>query len=128
MISLSKILSILVVVLAVAAISVVAYTQLIAIKNSYNTKIDVSFTKSPVAYDYSCGSNDYQIYFVIDNTGSKSVVGLSVSITNPDCDGGVPSLPQILNASSTISFDAQTTTENGTLIISGNNTFVQIKF
>jgi hypothetical protein len=128
LIPLSKVLSILVVVLAVLAVSVIAYTQILLVRNSYNSKIEVSFSKSPVAYDYSCSSNDYQISFVIKNTGSKSVVGLSVSITNPDCNGGVPSLPPILNASSTISFDAQTTTENGTLSISGNNTFVQIRF
>jgi hypothetical protein len=128
MISLSKILSIAVIILAIAAVSVLGYTQFLAMKNSYNSKIQVSFVKSPVAYDYSCNTNDYQIYFMIDNTGSKNVADLSVSISNPLCVGGIPSLPQTLNASSMLSFYAQSSAENGTLTISGNNTFVEIKF
>lgn len=128
MISLSKILTIAVIVLAIAAVASLAYIQYAAMKNSYNAKIQVSFVKSPVAYDYSCNTNDYQIYFMIDNTGSKNVADLSVSISNPLCVGAIPSLPKILNVSSTLSFYAQSSAENGTLIISGNNTFVEIKF
>ncbi len=128
LVPLSKILTIAVIILAVAAVSGIAYTQLLAMKNSYDSKIDVSYTKSPVVFDYGCNTNDYQIYFVIHNIGSKNVVDFSVSISNPLCVGGTPSLPQTLNASTTMSFEAQSTAENGTLTISGNNTFVQMNF
>ena len=68
------------------------------------------------------------MHFVITNTGDENVVNLSASITDPLCVGGFPMLPPTLKASSTISFYVQTTTSNGTLSISGNNTFVQIRF
>ncbi len=116
------------VVLAISAVSVFVYTELQIMKDSYSSKIEVSFTKSPVVFDYSCGTNDYEIYFVVYNVGQKSVVDLSFSITNPLCVGSIPALQKTLNASSTMSFYSQTTSENGTLTISGNNTFVQIDF
>lgn len=128
LIQVSKILTFAVVILALLAIIAVAYSQILVEKNSYNADIQVSVVKSPVVYDYSCDENDYQIHFVIDNIGSENVRDLSISITNPICVGAVPSLPQTLNSSSTLSFYAQSTRSNGTLTISGNNTFVQIKF
>lgn len=121
-------LSIAVIVLAISAVSAIAYTQFQASRDNYNSKIQYSFIKTPVAYDYSCDENDYQIYFVIDNIGSKNVIDLSVSITNPLCEDAVPPLPASLNASSSLSFYVQSTQQNGTLTLSGNNTFVQISF
>jgi hypothetical protein len=126
--SFSRILTIAVIALAIVAISSLIYSQSLITNNSYNSEIQVSFTKSPVAYDYSCGTNDYQIHFVIRNTGSKNVVGFSVSITSPLCAGSLPSIPDSLNASSTVAFYAQSSSENGTLTISGNNTLVQVNF
>ena len=114
--------------MAIIAISVFAYSEIQIMKDSYNSKIEVSFSKSPVVYDYSCRANDYEIYFVVSNVGPKKVVDLTFSITNPLCVGSIPALPKTLNASSTMSFYAQTTTENGILTISGNNTFMQVNF
>jgi hypothetical protein len=112
----------------VIAISAFAYNQLIVSRNSYNSEIQYSVSRSPVVYDYSCDEYDYQIHFVIMNSGVKNVLDFSASITNPLCVGGNPILLRTLNASSTLSFYAQSTNPNGTLTISGNNTFVQIKF
>jgi hypothetical protein len=125
----SKILTLIVIILAIAAVSALVYSQFNTMKDSYNSKIKVTFVKSAAAFDYSCGTSDYQIYLVVDNTGAKNVVDLSVSITNPLCSGGIPGiLPKSLNASSKMSFTAESSTENGTLTISGNNTLVQINF
>jgi hypothetical protein len=121
-------LTILVIVLAAIAVSVLGYGQLLASRNSYNSEVRYSFVRSPVTYDFSCGENDYQIHFVIANTGQKTITNFSASITSPLCVGGIPILPETLNASSTISIYAQSTNANGILTISGNNTFVQVKF
>ena len=128
MVTTSRILTVTVVVLAIVTVSALAYSQFLTNENSYNSKILVSLIKSPPVYDYSCSESDYQIYFVIRNIGLKNVVGLSISITNGLCVGAIPPLPDTLNSSSTMSFEAQTTTANGTLTIAGNNTFVQVKF
>ena len=125
---LSKILTIAVMVLAIITVLVVSYNLLEASKNSYNSQIESSFSRSPLVYDYSCGENDYQIHFTITNTGVKNVEHLSVTVTNPICVGGNPVVPASLNASSTLNFYVQTTNQNGTLTISGNNTLVQVKF
>jgi hypothetical protein len=130
--NISKILTIVAIVVAAIAVFAVLYSQILIAKDSYNSQIQVSFSKSPPAYDYSCDESDYQIHFAIKNIGAKDVVGLSISISNPLCVGGVPPLPQTLNASSStgslLSFYAQSTNQNGTLTISGNNTFVQANF
>jgi hypothetical protein len=129
MVTLSRALTIGVIALAIIAVSILAYTQFNIITNSYSSKIRVTFVRSPETYDYSCGESDYQLYFVVDNIGSKSVADLSLSITNPLCSGGVPpNLPKILGASSTLSFEAQSSNQNGTLTITGNNTLVEVNF
>ena len=128
MATLSKVLTITVIALAVVAVSAVAYSQLLAARDSYNSAISVSFHKSPATYDYSCGESDYQVYFTVRTTGPKTVADLSVAVTDPLCVGAVPVLANILNASSEISFYVQSAAENGTLTISGNNTLVLVKF
>ena len=128
MIGLSKILTITVFVLALITVSVVSYNQFQASRNSYNSEIKYSFSRFPLAYDYSCSENDYQIHFAITNTGDKNITNFSVSVTNPLCVGGNPLLPSMLKALSTVSFYVQSTNPNGTLTLSGNNTLVQIKF
>jgi hypothetical protein len=122
-------LTVVVIILAIIAVFVLTYVEYNAMGNSYSSEIRVSFAKSPAAFDYSCGESDYQIYFVIDNTGTKNVADLSISMTNPLCSGGIPSnLPKMLGASSTLSFEAQSSTVNGTLMIRGNNTLVEVNF
>jgi hypothetical protein len=128
LVSKSRILTIAVVVLGIVTAGAVIYSQYYAAQASYNSEITYSFAKSPESYDYSCDVEEYQIFFTIKNVGQKNVVDLSASITDPDCVGGTPDLPGSLNASSMISFFAQTTSVNGTLTFSGNNTFVAIKF
>jgi hypothetical protein len=128
MVTISRALTVAVIVVGVAALVSITYSLILAGQNSYNNDIHVSFSKSPATYDYSCGTNDYQIYFVLKNLGTKVVTGLSISITSPLCVGSVPSLPTTLDASSSLSFEAETTSENGTLTISGNNTYVLINF
>ncbi|MDG6997508.1 MAG: hypothetical protein JRN15_00145 [Nitrososphaerota archaeon] len=128
MIGLSKILTIAVFVLAASTASVVVYNQFQASRNSYNSEIRYSFSRSPFVYDFSCGENDYQIHFVISNAGEKNITNFSVSVTNPLCVGGNPILPHTLKGLSTVSFYIQTTSPNGTLTVSGNNTLVQVRF
>lgn len=128
MVTVSRVLTIAVIVLGVTALFSITYSQILTNQNSYNREISVSFSKSPVTYDYSCETNDYQIYFVLKNLGTKVVTGLSISITNPLCVESTPALRTTFNDSSTLSFYAQTTTENGTLTISGNNTYVLTNF
>jgi hypothetical protein len=128
MVTTSRILTIAVFVLGIAALVSITYAQFVANQNSYNREISITFSKSPAAFDFTCKTNDYQIYFVLKNLGSKAVTGLSISITNPLCEVAIPLLPKTLNASSSISFEAQTEVQNGTLTVSGNNTFVQVGF
>ena len=123
----SRFLTVLVIVLAVLSVSAVLYSQYFA-SASYNSSIKYAFEKSPLAYDYSCDQNDQQIYFVIKNEGPKLVSDLSFSLSNPLCKGSLPLLPKTLNASSTLDFYAQSATQNGTLTISGNNTFIMVSF
>ncbi|MHB1907908.1 MAG: hypothetical protein ACYCQJ_03430 [Nitrososphaerales archaeon] len=121
-------MTVLVILLAVSSVSAVLYSQYFAASKSYNSSIKYTFEKSPLAYDYSCDQNDQQIYFMIKNVGSKLVSGLAFSLSSPLCKGALPLLPNVLNASSTLDFYAQSATQNGTLTISGNNTFVVISF
>lgn len=128
MIALSKILTIAVFILAAITVSVVSYNQFQASRDSYNSEIKYSFSRFPFVYDYSCSENDYQIHFVVTNTGEKNITNFSVAVTNPLCVGGNPLLPETLKALTTVSFYVQSTSPNGSLTISGNNTLVQVKF
>lgn len=125
---LSEILSIAVIILVAITVSVLSYNLVRASENSYNPEIKYSFSRSALIYDFSCSENDYQVHFTISNTGEKNVEQLSATVTNPLCVGGNPILPSSLNASSTLDFYVQTTTANGTLTISGNNTLVRVIF
>lgn len=125
---LSRILTIAVMILAIVTVSAVSYNLLRASDNSYNLEIKYSFSRYPLVYDYSCGENDYQLYFAISNTGEMNVENLSATVTHPLCVGGNPILAPTLNASSSVDFYVQTTNPNGTLTISGNNTLVRIRF
>lgn len=125
---LSKFLTIALVILAIITVSVVSYNLIQSSKNSYNSEIKYSFSRSPLVYDFSCGENDYQIHFTITNIGEKNVEHISVTVTNPICVGGSPVVPASLNASSALDFYVQTTNPNGTLTISGNNTLVRVRF
>jgi hypothetical protein len=128
MLSFSRVLTIAVIVLAIIALSAFAYATYLTSIYSYNSAIQYSFTKSPSSYDYSCDVNDTQIFFTIKNSGTKNIVGLSLSITNPLCVGSLPVEPSVFNASSSLNFFAQSTSVNGTLTLSGNNTYVPINF
>lgn len=128
MISTTKLLTVIVVVLALLSISAILYSQFYTMRESYNSEIKYSFSKSPIAYDYSCDQNDQQVYFVIKNVGTKTVSDLSFSISNPLCKGSLPSLPTVLDSNSSISFYAESTGLNGTMTLSGNNTYIQIAF
>lgn len=128
MISLSKSLTILLFAFLAVTVSVISFNQFQVSKNSYNSEIEYSLSRSPVVYDYSCNENDYQIHFIITNVGEKNVANLAASVTNPLCLGGNPILAKTLNASSSFSFYVQSTNPNGTLTISGNNTSVEVRF
>lgn len=128
MIPFSKVLTIAVFLLALVTVSLISYNLFQASRSSYNYEIKYSFSRFPFVYDYSCDENDYQIHFVITNSGQKNITNFSTSVTNPLCVGGNPMVPQTLRAFSTISFYIQSTSANGTLTVSGNNTFVQIMF
>lgn len=128
MATIGRLLTIVVIVLAAALIISLVYGQFVNSEYSYNSNVKYSFEKSPVSYDYSCQQNDYQLLFTIKNAGNKTVTDFSASISNPLCVGALPAIASQFNSSQTLTFFAQTTSENGTLTLSGNNTYVNIMF
>ena len=126
--SLSRILTITLAVVAIAAVSVTIYIAEENVINSYSSEISYQITKLPVAYDYTCDANNQEVNVVLTNKGTKVVADFSVSVTNPVCAGAVPELPSAFNQSSTLKFSVFSTNTNGTITVAGNYTLVSINF
>jgi len=127
--SLNRILTITLAIVAIIAISLTVYIIEENVTNSYNSEISYEITKLPIAYDYSCDTNDTAINVVLSNKGTKDVADFTVSVTNPVCVSAVPdSLPSIFNQSSTLRFTVYSNDVNGTITVAGNYTLVSISF
>lgn len=53
---------------------------------------------------------------------------ISVSVTNALCVGAIPQLPDSLVPSQQLAVDIYTTSVNGTITITGNNTVLLVQF
>jgi molybdopterin biosynthesis enzyme MoaB len=128
LLSLNRILTITLAIVAIIAISLTVYIVEENAVNSYSSEISYQITKLPVVFDYSCDTNDTQINVVLTNQGTKAVTDFTVSVTNPACVGAIPSLPSIFKQSSTMNFTVLSSSINGTINIAGNYTLVSINF
>jgi len=128
LLSLNRILTIVLVIIAISGISITAYILEENVMNAYDSEISYKIMKLPLAYDYSCDTNNEEVFVTITNMGSKAVTDLTVSVSNPVCVGSVSGLPSMLNKSSTLSFTVSSTETNGTIIVAGNYTLVTINF
>ena len=127
--SLSRILTITLVVVAVIAVSLMIYIFEENAMNAYGSKISYQITKLPITYDYSCSTNSQLVEVFLANRGNKTVSDFAVSISNPVCVGAVPNtLPSVFNRSSTLVFTLSSIDTNGTITITGNYTLVTINF
>ena len=124
-----KILNGLVIVFAVLAVGTLLYSQYVTTSEAYGNSIVYNFGRESRSYDYTCNEPVYGIHVALLNNGTKTVSGFSVSVTNPLCNGAVPSnLPAQFPHAQTVAFYVYSTQQNGTVTISGNNTLVQIRF
>lgn len=123
---LGRVLTILVVILALGFAATLIFTNLEA-QNQYGA-LTYSVSKLSPEYDYSCDEPVYGLYVILSNNGSKAIADFSVSISNPLCKGAVPPLTNVLLPSQHLGLYLYSTQENGTLTVSGNNTMVEISF
>ena len=129
MYSLSRILTITVVIIGVIAVSLTIYIFEENALNAYGSRISYEITKLPVTYDYSCDTNSQQVEVFLTNTGTRTVSYFTVSVSNPVCVGAIPNtLPSVFNHSSTLTFMVSSMATNGTITIAGNYTLVTINF
>jgi hypothetical protein len=100
----------------------------VAFVQNYSKNVIVSFTRQPPSYDYSCGEPVDGLFIVIRNVGPKDVSDLSVTVTNKLCAGSIPTLPSNIPPHQLIMFYVYSTKPNGTLVITGNETYVSLNF
>ena len=124
-----KLATLLTVVLVVlASISIIVLMKEQSETSSEYQSISYSFARISLRYDYSCDENVYGLYIGLTNNGSKFVQNLTVSVTNGLCVGSVPPLPSFLSQRQTIHFYVYTSSPNGTISVTGNNTDFSIRF
>ena len=125
---LSNVLTIIVVVSAALTVLGFALGQIQFDNEQYQANIQYQFTRISLRYDYSCDENVFGLYVALQNTGDKIVQNLQVSVTNELCVGSIPPLPSTLDSGQSIKFYVYSTEPNGTVTVSGNNTYVYIRF
>ncbi len=113
------------VVVILVSVAVIEYQMSV---QDYGREIVVSFSRVALRYDYSCNEPVYGLYITVLNNGSKAVSNFNVSVSNALCVGALPALASVLMPFHSIKFYAYSSSANGTLIISGNNTFVAVSF
>lgn len=126
--SISRVLTIALVLLTVGAIGAVAYSYYTSSLYSYTPNLKYRISKLSPQYDYSCSQPIQGIYVILDNSGQKSIQGFVVSVSNPLCKAAVPPLPSLLDENASLKFYVYSTETNGTITVSGNNTLLLIKF
>ena len=125
---LNIILSVIATVVVISAASVFLYSYLDSSGTNYANNLKYSITASPIGFDYSCNERVYSVYLTLANAGNESVQHLSLSVTNGICEGAVPPIPSTLVPAQSLAIYLYSDVENGTVTVSGNNTFLTIKF
>ncbi|MDG6997449.1 MAG: hypothetical protein JRN52_16160 [Nitrososphaerota archaeon] len=123
-----RVLTALLVVVAIAALALVVSSQVEQARIEYNISIEYSLSKQGGNFDYSCDEPFYSVFLRVSNNGSKVVNDFTISISNGLCKGAVPPLPSSLNSGQSIQIYLYTTKQNGTITISGNNTLIYVNF
>jgi hypothetical protein len=95
---------------------------------NYGPELRYSLTRIPLRNDYSCDQNVYGLYLVLNNSGPKTVEGLSIVLTNELCVGAIPTIPASLSPGNSLKVYLYSTAGNGTITISGNQTQLNIQF
>ena len=113
---------------AVIAFGGIILGQVLSVTPNYGNKLRYSLERIQLRYDYSCDENVYGLYLVLNNSGAKSVSGLSVAMTNELCVGAIPPIPNTLSPNESLKIYLYSTESNGTITISGNNTELNIGF
>jgi hypothetical protein len=126
--NLDKTLTLLLIVFAAIGVGLFVWNASNQSQLSYQDHLEYSLTKTKLGYDYSCDQNVYSLNLVVTNAGSKLLNDISVSVTNPLCVGAVPQPPNSLASGENLTMDVFTTTVNGTITITGNNTFLLVPF
>lgn len=114
--------------LAISSVTLFVTVELIQSQMSYQSNLVYSLSKTTLDYDYSCDQQVYDLNLNLLNNGSKYVSNFEISVTNELCVGAVPPLPNVLNPHQKLSLDLYTTSLNGTITITGNNTVLLIRF
>jgi hypothetical protein len=126
--TLSRVLTIVLIFVAISATGTAAYSYYTSTSNSYSPNLKIRYSKLAPQYDYSCLQPIQGIYVVLNNSGDKSIQDFSVSVSNPLCKGAVPPLPSQLKENASLDFYVYSTETNGTITVSGNNTLLLVKF
>lgn len=116
------------IIFAIAGISIFVWSATYEAEMSYQNHLHYTLAKQALSYDYSCDQRVYDLSLVLTNNGSKVVNDLSISVTNGLCEGAVPPLPSSLLPQQQLSIDIYTTSVNGTITVTGNNTALFIPF
>ena len=124
---LGTLLTAILIVFASASILLIALGQVQQSRDEYRS-IEYSFTRIALRYDYSCDESVYGLSVILSNNGEKLVQNLDVSVTNGLCVGSVPPLPSFLNPGQSIQFYIYSSSPNGTISVTGNNTDLLIHF
>ncbi len=123
-----KILTIMLIAFAIVGVGLFVWNESNQSQMSYQRYLNYSLTKTKLSYDYSCDQQVYSLDMVLTNDGNKLVSDLSVSVTNALCVGAIPQLPDSLVPSQQLAVDIYTTSVNGTITITGNNTVLLVQF
>jgi len=125
---LGRVLTVVLVVMTSAALVIIVLGQMELSSDEYQSNISYSLSRVALKYDYSCEENVYGLYLNLTNLGTKIVQNFQVSVTNELCVGSVPPLPSYLNPGQSLQFYLYTTSPNGTISVTGNNTNLFINF
>ena len=125
---LGRLLTIAVVVIVSISLTALISEQFVQNRSNYAPYMRYSLSRIPLRYDYSCNENVYGLYLVLNNSGLKVVQNISLSITNQLCVGAIPPIPDSILPGQTLKVYLYSTSENGTISISGNETELLIQF
>jgi len=124
---LGTILTAIVVVLASVSALLIVLGQVQENQDEYMS-VEYSFSRIALRYDYSCDENVYGLAITLTNNGTKLIQDFNVTITNGLCVGSVPPLPSLLSPGQSIQFYLYSSSPNGTVSVTGNNTDILIHF
>ena len=120
-------LTIILVLVAISAIGLVLFQEYQS-SVSYDGNVRYSIKRVLASYDYSCNTPVYGIYVAVSNAGSMPMGQMSVEVSNPICEGAVPPIQGDLLPSQQMNFTVYSVQPNGTIVLDGNITSIQIRF